>query len=647
MLELRNIYFSITKDGEELDLLHDIALNLPRGHFTAIVGPSGCGKSTLLKTIAGLNIESAGEIHWMKRNLLEDGDLLPNEFGYVPQFSIAYEQLTVDESVDSASRLRVRAWGREARDAIVDRALDQAGLTDIADRRVSVLSGGQKRRLGLAMELVANPPLLLCDEVTSGLDPKSEDEIVHLLADLAHNQNRTVVNVTHSLANLQLYDSIIVLYAGCLAYHGPPSAMPHYFSVEHAEDVYPALGKRSPEQWHSSWSKHRRFYYDKLGLELPKKPSEAHDHDALPEEDKIEEEGGELQEDDTTTLIAKPVAIEELETENVEEKSEDVDITSTEELSTDAAQEVDDEADLEDDDESEDSGQTIQEVARRPGVLAQFILLLSRRYKIFFRDRTQLILHLAILIGFPALVAIFTIDGIDPLLRPSQLTGSAYQQIQENIDVRESRMISGSFVSGLIMFQIVLLTLMGANNSAREVAGERNIPEKEKLGGLRPSAYLASKIVFLSMMVIVQSLWMAAFVEFFWNLPGSIESHAILLLLVNGAMTGICLGISAMMRSADQANLLSIYLVGFQLPLSGAILALPKLFEPIIRPFISAYWSWSGSVSALDSDYGQAVRTVSETGISPNQLCVIMLSIHIAAGLVIAMFGLRKTMWQA
>lgn len=643
MLELRNIYFSINKDGEDLDLLHDIALNLPRGHFTAIVGPSGCGKSTLLKTIAGLNIESAGEIHWMKRNLLEDGDLLPNEFGYVPQFSIAYEQLTVDESVDCASRLRVRAWGREARDQIVDRALDQAGLTDIADRRVSVLSGGQKRRLGLAMELVANPPLLLCDEVTSGLDPKSEDEIVHLLADLAHNENRTVVNVTHSLANLQLYDSIIVLYAGCLAYHGPPSALPHYFSVEHAEDVYPALGKRSPEQWHHSWSKHRRFYYDKIGLEIPNRPSEEHDHDAQSKE--VEQEEQEPQ-DDTTTLNAKPVEIDKVDTEMIEKKTEGDKALITAKLTTESSA-VDDSDALTDEESSEDSKQKHQEVARRPGILAQFILLLSRRYKIFFRDRTQLILHLAILIGFPALVAIFTIDGVDPLLKPSQLAGSAFEQIKENIDVRESRMKSGSFVSGLIMFQIVLLTLMGANNSAREVAGERNILEKEKLGGLRPSAYLASKIVFLAMMVIVQSIWMAAFVEFFWKLPGSIESHAILLLLVNGAMTGICLGISAMMRSADQANLLSIYLVGFQLPLSGAILALPTLFEPIIRPFISAYWSWSGSVSALDSDYGQAVRTVSETGISPYQLCVIMLGIHVAAGIVIAMFGLRKTLWQA
>ena len=91
-----------------VEVIKGVDIEIEDGEFAVFVGPSGCGKSTLLKTIAGLNVESAGEIHWMKRNLLEDGDLLPNEFGYVPQFSIAYEQLTVDESIDSAVETALR-----------------------------------------------------------------------------------------------------------------------------------------------------------------------------------------------------------------------------------------------------------------------------------------------------------------------------------------------------------------------------------------------------------------------------------------------------------------------------------------------------------------------------------------------------------
>ena len=127
----------------------------------AIVGPSGCGKTTLLKTIAGLNPESDGSLWWNGRNLSEDGDLEPYEIGYVPQFSIAYDQLSVDESVEAATRLRVKTKGSSDLDERIDKVLEETGLAPIADRPVSVLSGGQKRSLGLAMELVSHPKLLL------------------------------------------------------------------------------------------------------------------------------------------------------------------------------------------------------------------------------------------------------------------------------------------------------------------------------------------------------------------------------------------------------------------------------------------------------------------------------------------------------
>ena len=184
MLELKDVSFTIRKDGEDVPLVDQVSIVIPRGHFMAIVGPSGCGKTTLLKTIAGLNPESAGALFWDSRNLSEDGDFLPSEIGYVPQFSIAYDPLTVDESVEAATRLRVCSRSTEALDHRIDQVLEETGLTPISDRQVRVLSGGQKRRLGLAMELVSDPKLLLCDEVTSGLDPRSEREIVHLLHDL-------------------------------------------------------------------------------------------------------------------------------------------------------------------------------------------------------------------------------------------------------------------------------------------------------------------------------------------------------------------------------------------------------------------------------------------------------------------------------
>ncbi len=568
MLDLQEVCFSITKDGEPVHLVDHVSVRVPKGHFMAIVGPSGCGKTTLLRTIAGLNPESAGALFWEGRNLSEEKDFDPSEIGYVPQFSIAYEPLTVDESIEAATRLRVRTGDAGELDQRIDRVLEETGLTAIADRHVRVLSGGQKRRLGLAMELVSDPKLLLCDEVTSGLDPRSEREVVRLLHDLSRRDGRIVLSVTHSLAHLELYDSILVLHEGRVAYHGPPGHLTHYFSVADTEEVYPKLATQPSERWLSSWMKHRDAYEEKMIAASP--------------DEHPPEEGPEA-----------PVAV------------------------------------------------------RAPGFLTQLGTLLSRRWRIFFRDRGQIFLQLAIILCFPILVTLFSDKAEGPIASLSDSRQESIQaELQEQRMVRQEQVKVGSAVSGIIMFQVILLSLMGSNNSAREIAGERNIFEKEKFGGLRPSAYLTSKVIFLGALVLVQSVWMAAFVNFFGGFRGDFGTHLLFLLLVNAAMTAVCLAISALMKTAEQASLLSIYLVGFQLPLSGAVLALPEHIEKFTRPFISAYWSWSGSVSALDGKVLNAVKSVIDTSLSGRESCLFTLGLHVLAGLLAAWIGTRRHHWQ-
>jgi len=582
VLELKDVCFTIQKDGDPLNLIDRASLKIPRGHFMAIVGPSGCGKTTLLKTIAGLNPESDGSLWWNGRNLSEEGDLEPWEIGYVPQFSIAYDQLSVDESVEAATRLRVKTKGATDLDDRIDKVLEETGLAPIADRQVSVLSGGQKRRLGLAMELVSRPKLLLCDEVTSGLDPRSEHEIVNLLHDISRREGRIVLSVTHSLAHLELYDSILVLHEGRVAYHGTPEQLTHYFSVDHTELVYPQLAKQAAEKWHSSWLKHSGTYYEKL----------EHNRQNLVNQGLLELPADEFK-DPEKEVIAK------------------------------------------------------EDEIRAPGLISQFNTLLGRRMRIFFRDRGQVFLQLAILICFPILVVLFSPRANENMRKFTDGSGATLQQkMEERAGVQADRLKVGSAVSGIIMFQVVLLSLMGSNNAAREIAGERQIFEKEKFGGVSPVAYLMSKVVFLAGLILIQSLWMAGFVELFWSFKGSFADHAIFLVLVNAAMTSICLGISSLMRTAEKASLLSVYLVGFQLPLSGAVLALPEAVEPITRPFISAYWAWSGSVKSLSSDYISALSSISETQLSSVNLCFFILLIHIMIGLVASWIGTSRPQWE-
>ena len=257
MLDLHNVSLTISKDPDASPLLADVSVSFPKQHFTAIIGPSGCGKSTLLKIIAGLREPSTGHVEWNGRNLSEEDDMDPHEIGYVPQFSIAYDLLTVWESVESALHLRVDHLTPESSESRLEKILRDVGLDEISDREVRVLSGGQKRRLAMALEMVSSPSLLLCDEVTSGLDPKSEAEIVRLMHKLSRTEGRIVLSVTHSLAHLSLYDSVLVLCQGHVAYHGPATFLYSYFSVENSEDLFPRLGQRSPADWHRSWQKHR------------------------------------------------------------------------------------------------------------------------------------------------------------------------------------------------------------------------------------------------------------------------------------------------------------------------------------------------------------------------------------------------------
>jgi ABC-type multidrug transport system ATPase subunit len=578
VLELQEVCFSIRKDGSDFNLVDHVSLKVPEGHFMAIVGPSGCGKTTLLKTIAGLNPESAGALLWKGRNLSTEEDFSASEIGYVPQFSVAYDPLTVDESIEAAARLRVRCGSVEELDRRIDRVLEETGLTSIGDRQVKVLSGGQKRRLGLAMELVSNPRLLLCDEVTSGLDPRSEREIVHMLHELSRKDNRIVLSVTHSLAHLDLYDSVLVLHEGRVAYHGPPDRLNHYFSVNDTEEIYPRLAAQSSGSWHNSWQKHGELYDRMLAKNRDR-------------------------------LLASSL-LEAGHNFNASEESH-----STTQI---------------------------------PGLISQFLTLLSRRWKIFFRDKAQVFLQLAILICFPLLVTLFSDKASGNIRKFSESRNNDIAaEIQEQQSVRADQAKVGAAVSGIIMFQVVLLSLMGSNNSAREIAGERPIYEKEKFAGLRPAAYVGSKVAFLACLVVAESVWMAFFVNFFGSFRGDFLMHAGFLLAVNAAMTSICLAISSLMRTAEQASLLSIYLVGFQLPLSGAVLALPEQIESFTRPFISAYWAWSGSVESLQTQVHQAVKSVIDTALSPQMVCIQALVCHILISLVAAWMGCRRSQWDS
>jgi ABC-type multidrug transport system ATPase subunit len=561
VLEIIDASLSISSLQVSTTLLNGVSAKYPTTHFGAIIGPSGCGKTTFLKLIAGIAPgEEEGQIFWKERDL-EDEDFSPSEIGYVPQFSIAHEELTVRECVTFAMRLR--STESATRDHI-DQILTEVGMNGFEEHRVGVLSGGQRRRLALAIELTSRPEILLCDEVTSGLDPQSEDGIVRLLHGLSRQHQRLVLSVTHSLAHLELYDSVTVFHGGYLVYQGRPEFLAHYFRVDSPEEVYTQLELREPAEWAASWVKHRDALLDAAG---------------------------------------------QSETETPKEKTHEP-----------------------------------EEEVELPGLASQLLTLLHRRWMIFLRCRPQILLQLGLILGFPLLVAIFAWNGLPAVKNLSMgLDLNVVQQLNEARDFLIQSSKVGSLVSGIVMFQVILLTLMGANNSGREIAAERGIFEKERLSGLNPLAYIGSKAAFFSVLVLAQSLWMGFFVHHICGFPGELGGQLLLLVLVNAAMTSICLGISSLMSTPEQSSLVSIYLVGFQLPLSGAVLALPEWLGALTRPFISAYWSWSGILQTLKSErYYDIVQMVVQSPLSPGALCILVLVAHILAGFALAWMGCER-----
>lgn len=563
MLELQNISLDIGTEEEPVRLLDDVTFRLREGgQLVAVLGPSGCGKSTLIKTIAGLREASSGKAIWKGRDLSEQ-DFEPAEVGYVPQFSIAHEKLEVWECIEDAIRLRAAGLSQEELDARVDNVLLEVGMLEIAEKRVEVLSGGQRRRLALGMELVSSPDLLLCDEVTSGLDPRAEDEITELMRAVAL-KGRIVLNITHSLKHLSSHTSVIVLMRGRLVYHAAPEHLLFYFGVDHAEDLYPRLASRKPEEWAQSWEKRRDSYY-KLEDEVP------------------------FEKDATS------------------------------------------------------APQTAVQVSW----IAQACVLLSRRWRLFCRDSGQVKLQLALMFGFPCLVVVFALKGLPALRAAAELPEDPLKQMVADFTAKLEYLRVGGMVSGLIMFQVVLLTLMGANNAAREVAGERLILEKEKFSGLSPLAFVVSRMVFLVALVGVQSVWMSLFVNSVVRMPGNLTTQTLLLFLVNAAMTSVSLGISALMKTAEQSSLVSVYLVGFQLPLSGAVLALPEWLGKLTRPLIASYWGWSGYLQTLqDTRFYNAVVSMTQTPLMPIAAVAWVLGFQILLGITMAYVGVRAARWE-
>lgn len=246
-----NLTFAL-RSGKEL--LHDVSFAVPAGGLVGVIGPSGAGKSTLLRALTGSQQATSGRVVYQGLDLYRNFASLRQLIGVVPQDDVVHRQLTVRQALGYAAELRLPGdYDAAARGREVDRVIHDLGLVDHQHTTISRLSGGQRKRTSVAMELLTQPDLLLLDEPTSGLDPGLDLDVMRLLRAQADG-GRTVLVVTHSTDNLSLCDKVLILApGGAVAYFGPPQDVLGYFGSDRYAEVFKRLTD-DPAHYAARWA---------------------------------------------------------------------------------------------------------------------------------------------------------------------------------------------------------------------------------------------------------------------------------------------------------------------------------------------------------------------------------------------------------
>jgi ABC-type multidrug transport system ATPase subunit len=213
-----------------------------------LIGPSGAGKSTLIKVLLGLRKPSKGETRLGEGSVTDAGPI-----GYVPQDDALHRSLTVSQTLGFAAELRLPGATAADRQGRIAQVCQQVGLADRLHVRVGRLSGGQRKRVSVALELLTRPPVLILDEPTSGLDPGLEARTMALFQQVARS-GRIVMVATHAMQSLERCDALLVLVAGRVAYFSHPQDALAYFRTDRYAGIFDQLPKRKPSAWGTAWN---------------------------------------------------------------------------------------------------------------------------------------------------------------------------------------------------------------------------------------------------------------------------------------------------------------------------------------------------------------------------------------------------------
>ena len=254
-LSVRNLYKKVNKTRY---ILQDVNLDIGSNEFVAIIGGSGAGKSTVMNAISGFDKEVTGLITCDGMDMHKNFTTLKNIIGYVPQEDIIYNNLTLRRMLYYTAKLKMpKDVSNQEINARISKVLEMVELSEHQNTFIRKLSGGQKKRASIAVELLADPSLFFLDEPTSGLDPGTEKNLMQTLNRLAKLQGKTIIMVTHTTQNLHLCDKIVFMGpGGKLCFCGTVDEARIFFQTENLVDMYNMIAADT-NKWANKWKQYQ------------------------------------------------------------------------------------------------------------------------------------------------------------------------------------------------------------------------------------------------------------------------------------------------------------------------------------------------------------------------------------------------------
>ncbi|MGI9058854.1 MAG: FHA domain-containing protein [Ktedonobacteraceae bacterium] len=577
-------------------LLNDISLVIPPRKFVALVGGSGAGKSTLMDALNGLRPAQEGKVLYNGVDYYHNLAAFNTQLGYVPQDDIVHRDLTVDRALYYAARLRLpRDFTKEQIKWRIDEVLEDVEMMERRGLLVSKLSGGQRKRVSIALELLANPSIFFLDEPTSGLDPGLDRKMMVLLRRLA-DRGRTIILVTHATNNINACDYVCFLaQGGRLAFFGPPNEAKVYFDRTDFAEIYSTL---EPTK------------------EQPDIPQQA--------------EARFLASPTYQQYIAKPLAEEQGRQEQLHAASNGSDHGR-----------------------ARPEARKSEKRVKRGNAWAQFVLLSTRYLELLKNDVGNLLIlllqapiiaiMLVLMLRFEVGAGVFdanklvqcrtqVVTSAGPLAMPQAQhaelidcpqvltflkdnpSGQAYARQRGGQEQALQDFIvpgPGADAQKALFIMAFATILFGCINGTREIVKEAAIYKRERAVNLGILPYMFSKIVVLGLLCLLQSAVFVLVVQLGEPLQQGIFLSPILetyitlsLTALGGLMIG--LAISAIAPNNDRAISFVPIILLPQVIFSGAIIALKDWVTQILAAVFPSRWA----MAALGSSVGLHAETI-------------------------------------